>query len=962
MSLRKKSLIGLVYICLAFFPLSEIAMGSSPDAWDLVAQNEAAALYIHPQTTEIAVKDLRSGKMWFSNPQDRSPQRSVGHELVVIRYDAPAAPDRQMNSFDHSVKYGQFEISPLPNGVRVEYLFGQEYEAGQIGLPQMIRADRFEELILSRIVDVRTRSSLERYYTLVALEEPSEAEEVDSKEVQALEKQLFGEYILVSHGEDYQLLKQEISALQARLTAGEDSQDVRERLRKARSSMEKMRSDLVYGLLEKFTGYSIGGLETRTEGYRHDVEKPSDLSSADFQHLIGNPTYLLGKVPPFIEKQLAEALLDMGYGVDALTYDHLKNRLDPPLANQVVFRIPIEYSLSGSDLIVRIPVGEIEYPKTVFTDYTINFAATPGEDFVTYDEAGGKESYPLTSIGLMRFFGAGNGSQEGYLFVPDGCGGLIYFNNGKSRSSLYGSPVYGPDPAIPFTETTAYTKQVSRLPVFGIVHRDAGVLAIIEEGEALANIRADIARDSNPYNIAYAAFDVTPKASRRLDQHTQITVYQRRMYAGDIQVRYTFLGSDEADYSGLANRYREYLVDQGILSPRTTADVPFFLEVTGAISAIRPVLGVPVQVSLPLTTISQVEELVGLLVEGGVTQPQVRYSGWLKGGIEHVYPSKVHLNQSLGTKGDLARLNNTITKLGGAFYPEVNFLEVYKTGPFDGFFAKRDATRAITGLVAQIHPYDPVLLQQDTTVGHYLLGPSQLVNVVDRFLEDYYRYDLTGISLSQFGSSVYSDFRGNEEKVVDRQETKEIVEEQLAKLAGSQKKVLIDGGNLFALPYVNGILQTPLWSTNYSLVDEEVPFFPMVVRGYVDYAGSPLNLSADWRRDVLRAVECGSGIYFSWVYEHAEQIKGTRFAYLYDVSYEHWLEQALAIYQQMHEALQGLQGQPITEHSKLGSNVFRTSFANGDALIVNYNDMQVEVDGIVVESLGFRRVEGRKDK
>ncbi|NLJ73467.1 MAG: hypothetical protein GX331_00585 [Firmicutes bacterium] len=957
MGLARKGLLGLLFICLLSVFIRGAAAASFLE-WDLAAQNQSAALYIHPQTTEIAVHSFVTGKTWFSNPQGRDHKRSVGQEIIAIRYDTPVVPDRNMNSFDHSVKYGQFEISSIPNGVRVEYLLGQEYESSQISLPQMIKADRFENLILSQITDPRERSSLERYYTPVSLEKPTNAEKVNSKEVEALEKQLFGDYILVAHTDEYCQLKQEIEVLELELAEDQENRDTSERLRRARLSMEKMRGDLVYRLLEKFTGYAVGGLETRTAGYRHDVEKPSDLSLTDFKHLVGEPTYLLGKVPPFIEKQLTESLVEIGYGIAELTYDHLANRLEPPLPNQIVFRIPIEYTLDGADLVVRIPMGEVEYPKNVFKDYTIDFDAGPNGDFLTYDEAGARESYPLISISLMRFFGAGGTDQDGYLFVPDGSGGLIYFNNGKSRSPLYSAPVYGPDPAIPVEETSSYTKQINRLPVFGITHNNGGVLAIIEDGEALASIRADIARDSTPYNTAYTAFAVTPKSSRRLDQHTQITVYQRRMYEGNIQVRYTFLEADEADYSGMANRYRMYLVERGILQQKTTVDVPFFLEVTGAISAVRPVLGVPMEVSIPLTTFAQAEELVELLVMGGIQKPHVRYSGWLQGGVEHVFPDKLRLEGKLGTQEDLERLNASVQELGGVLYPDVRFLEVYKTRPFGGFTVRRDAARAITGLIAQVHPYDPVLLRQNTTEGHYLLTPTRLDDVVDGFLKGYNRYHFGGISLSQFGLGVHSDYRGNEEGIVDRQQTVSIIEQQLRKFENLQKRILIDGGNVFALSHADGVVGAPLKSTKYDLVDEEVPFYAMVVRGYLDFAGPPLNLSSDWRRDVLKAVEAGAGIYFSWVYEHAEQIKGTKFAYMYDVSYDHWFEQALTVYHEVVKGLQGLQSQTIKDHTELTAGVYKTSFSSGDAVIVNYNDFPVEIGGYVVESLGFTRIKG----
>ena len=80
------------------------------------------ALYIHPETTEIAVYDRAAGETWFSNPQGRSMRHGVGQDVLQLRYDAPTSPDKLMDSWAHSVQLGQAEIIPLGDGVRVEYL------------------------------------------------------------------------------------------------------------------------------------------------------------------------------------------------------------------------------------------------------------------------------------------------------------------------------------------------------------------------------------------------------------------------------------------------------------------------------------------------------------------------------------------------------------------------------------------------------------------------------------------------------------------------------------------------------------------------------------------------------------------------------------------------------------------------------------------------------------------------
>lgn len=48
-------------------------------------------------------------------------------------------------------------------------------------------------------------------------------------------------------------------------------------------------------------------------------------------------------------------------------------------------------------------------------------------------------------IDLLEYFGAAGPEEEGYMFVPDGSGALIMFNNGKVNAPAYIGYVYGED-------------------------------------------------------------------------------------------------------------------------------------------------------------------------------------------------------------------------------------------------------------------------------------------------------------------------------------------------------------------------------------------------------------------------------------------------------------------------------------------------------------------------------------
>ena len=64
---------------------------------------------------------------------------------------------------------------------------------------------------------------------------------------------------------------------------------------------------------------------------------------------------------------------------------------------------------------------------------------------VPFDDLEYKEDYPIYYLSVLPYFGASGTTDEGFLFVPEGGGALIEFNNGKTSQNSYYSNVYGWD-------------------------------------------------------------------------------------------------------------------------------------------------------------------------------------------------------------------------------------------------------------------------------------------------------------------------------------------------------------------------------------------------------------------------------------------------------------------------------------------------------------------------------------
>ena len=582
-------------------------------------------------------------------------------------------------------------------------------------------------------------------------------------------------------------------------------------------------------------------------GHRKDMSQRSHVQFRDIEQLT-EPTYILrNDLMSWDYDDLVKILKEIGYTPEQATADHEENHLDPPIPNVQTFSVTIEYTLDGNDLVVRVPVDEIVYPDSVV------------------NELGRRVTYPIHTIRLLEYFGAAGMSEEGYIIVPDGSGALINLNSNRLYAAPFSIPVYGRDNAVaPTTERVRYTSQ-AYLPVFGIKAADRAFLAIIEDGESLASIRADIAGRTNSYNTVHSEFVLLPRAVTTLQGRVDVVVawqawqdsiniFQSRLPSCDIVVRYAFLHDDQANYVGMAHYYQDYLVNKHGLRQYTAREhIPFYLGLVGAIERRKPVLGIPRTVIEPLTTFDEAITLLKNAVERGLESIGLS-SPVAQRGINHRFPVGVNVGRALGGLDGFLALADYAKSAGIGFSPEVGFINVYPTGWFDGF-SPTACLAFLNRRTAKVSGHNPATMQTGYDASAHILSPAVLPSVVERFIGAYTKHGVSGIALKDMGTEVNSDFREDKDKLVDRQQARNAIAGQLEVIRSAVENVIIDGGNAFTLPYVDSIVNAPLWDSGFKITDESVPFYQIVVHGFVDYAGEPINLAQDTRTAKLRSIE-----------------------------------------------------------------------------------------------------------
>jgi hypothetical protein len=209
------------------------------------------------------------------------------------------------------------------------------------------------------------------------------------------------------------------------------------------------------------------------------------------------------------------------------------------------------------------------------------------------DEINGNDTNKIAAFIFSPFLGASGGQQlffdmadmdyprataavakpriPGYIFLPDGSGALMRFQDNTTSLSTYIGDVYGTDMS---TNTYHYRWQNPyvpmkdpSMPVFGVAHgnRQAAFVAYATKGAEHMEIIASPHNNRTPYNYVYSRFTYNQLYQQIYNQSGAgyPTLFEERNHY-DVHLKYDFLQGDgttddyPADYVGMAKKYRDY--------------------------------------------------------------------------------------------------------------------------------------------------------------------------------------------------------------------------------------------------------------------------------------------------------------------------------------------------------------------------------------------------------------------
>lgn len=637
-----------------------------------------------------------------------------------------------------------------------------------------------------------------------------------------------------------------------------------------------------------------------------------------------------------------------GVSVEYLIADRVENSSGSVSAvrDGAALKITVEYVLTDGDLRVSVDCADIELsPDTVLQSISLMpYFGAAGGDVTASEAILGKDMLAsaqanagmaaVTEASAESAETAENGTQNGeaengggeetetqsaesedgsrdFLLVPDGCGAVMYTDTADENTAELSFDVYGEG------------DDAAAIPVFGIKKGSGAFVAIIDDGAAIAEIKARRA-ENDPFEAAavYPSFTVT--------EHSEDggRYLYAQPYDGVISVCYRFMSGSEANYISMAAVCREELIRNGTLSSKTVGSDEYPLNVSVTVS-------VDGTSKRTVSTFEDVEDLLLLLKSKGVENVEVILNGMFSGGLVTDGDGELRVLRSAGGTSGLQKLCDYADMQKFKVYAGVTLI---KSG---GVKSGRAAT-ALSG--KELSSSVKNMLAPDIGEAFYpakLIASSDIEKKTVALMSNAERLPAAGLCILDGDLGTYSDASGGENS--------DTVSHKIAKNVSAfstRKELAVSGVSFNMIKNASLVTDVPLVTSKaQSDAYRAVPLIPAVLHSTVRYAGTPVNSGTAAQLSLLKCVEYGAQPQYLWVFDESSHYFCAQ-----------TFNEAVDFVLRASEELGDLSSCRITEHGEVEDGVFFTGYDNGAFVYVNYNNYSVNIGDIAVLPYDYIRI------
>lgn len=544
----------------------------------------------------------------------------------------------------------------------------------------------------------------------------------------------------------------------------------------------------------------------------------------------------------------------------------------------------------------------------------------------------------VVSIELLPNLGAAGDYEDGYVFYPDGSGALTYNtpNHGQS-TEVYETSIYSDTTVDMAWENNRDSTGLKRmmLPVYGSKKNNQAFLAIIEEADTDASIC--LLPSGNSVNLNRINSKFTYRTAVQITSSSEYstglaTIFEKNALDISPRVKYTFLNGRNytPDYSGMANAYRDYLIENGQLkkSELLSDQMPLALDfITGTW---KSMLFYNSYVSI--SSFEEIQSVVEELNANGISNLLLYLEGWEK----TTYPSTFKIPSGTGGQEGLQSLTDALRSSGGEIFLNTDL--VYA----DTFTRSVSESRLALGSDSRIYEYN--------SWWYKLFSPGYIRDNMQSVVDGVSNLGNPGLAVYSMGSLIYSDY--NTRYNTKRADCADIWNGVYQTLKDNNVPTATYGGNKYLLNVADWLRDIPMSSSGYTFSDESVPFYQMVVHGSIPYSAKPFNHFYDQEKEKLQTIEYGCIPLYKLTYNDSSALR--KLFNDFTTPYADVKDAIIETYNEFSGKLASLTTEYMVSHERLTDTLVRVGYSDGTWIYINYADAPYTTDdGITIPAKDY---------
>jgi hypothetical protein len=541
----------------------------------------------------------------------------------------------------------------------------------------------------------------------------------------------------------------------------------------------------------------------------------------------------------------------------------------------------------------------------------------------------------------------------GYVFVPDGSGALIRFKDNSSMLRPYTGDVYGRD----YSQSTYYYDNDQgyvpfknpAMPVFGIAHgqdQNAFVAYAVKGGEYM-EIVVMPEENVTHYTWAYPRFVYNTVYhqvyNRRGDGY--FTAMEDRNHF-DVEIRYDFLqgdgsdGSPSADYVGMAIDYRGFLADSKVIADKKQKEDQIPIRLDFVMSDVKnSIFGYE---DVIVTTAAQAKDILLDIYDAGINRISSGLLGFQKGGITTGKPWKVSWSREIGKKNDFVDLITTAKEKG----IDVSFSQDYTVINEVQMILPSNAAKHINGWLNEYwHSRFTSFPIEKMSYARPKKSAEWLVKQTDIFK----KLGVSSFTIDGITNKLLSDYSRQGNTVTEAIS----MYQNLFRELNNGYKINAYAPNQYLWSYVDRFLNTPVFSTQYIIETDNVPFLQMVLSGSMELYAPYSNFSFYTDKDCLRMIDFNVYPSFLLSHESSHYLAPTNSANFYSTEYNLYKELIQKIYSMVNSALSQVADTKWINREVLENGIVLNTYENGVQILINYTDNPFRYRDEEVKALSY---------